>query len=479
MSLHGSRDSRRLAHVSDLLHEATPPLAWNDDEEPFIPPQDAIAWRVRRYTGKPGRPPAVWTPKGVLHIGLDSTLDTLRTAVKNQPGSYRLYPVDKHGRELAPIACIELMLEEEDRGEQQAMTLRGDQGIARIEDSALAMETPARFFDLYERMLVSRDAHDALLANLLTTLVTSTATIQQSTARLLGAANTTIKVANGVEAIERPELLAPPELDVDALSAKLAEAITPANESKPAQPDKPHWLLSLINGPIGMGVVQFISQFANTTAALHAAQRQAAPSPMAPPPPPAAPSPAAAPQPAPPPPSPRRTATVQLQPEAEEEDIEHEQLDEETSADETEIETDQDQAADQDLAAAEETSTDATKTRTAQDLAAAEPQREPTTEPPTARTVQQAAAQPGEGRAGQPSRPQTNAPDSANGPGEPNPEVMTADDVAAFLGVDRKTVYDCANRGMIPHQRLGKRLLFSRKALIAWLAQQGPEPGED
>lgn len=48
-------------------------------------------------------------------------------------------------------------------------------------------------------------------------------------------------------------------------------------------------------------------------------------------------------------------------------------------------------------------------------------------------------------------------------------EGMNADDVAAFLGVDRKTVYDYANRGHIPHQRLGKRLLFSRTALVSWL----------
>ena len=54
----------------------------------------------------------------------------------------------------------------------------------------------------------------------------------------------------------------------------------------------------------------------------------------------------------------------------------------------------------------------------------------------------------------------------------PSPEtsdVMTADDVAAFLGVDRTTVYDFAGRGVIPHQRLGKRLLFRRGALVSWL----------
>ncbi len=32
-------------------------------------------------------------------------------------------------------------------------------------------------------------------------------------------------------------------------------------------------------------------------------------------------------------------------------------------------------------------------------------------------------------------------------------EVMTADQAAAFLGVDRNTVYDAAGRGDIPHRR--------------------------
>ncbi len=51
----------------------------------------------------------------------------------------------------------------------------------------------------------------------------------------------------------------------------------------------------------------------------------------------------------------------------------------------------------------------------------------------------------------------------------PERDVMTADEVAAFLGVDRNTVYDYAGRGVIPHQRLGKRILFRRGALVSWL----------
>jgi excisionase family DNA binding protein len=48
-------------------------------------------------------------------------------------------------------------------------------------------------------------------------------------------------------------------------------------------------------------------------------------------------------------------------------------------------------------------------------------------------------------------------------------EVMTADEVAAFLGVDRNTVYEYAARSTIPHRRLGTRVLFHRGALVAWL----------
>jgi excisionase family DNA binding protein len=52
---------------------------------------------------------------------------------------------------------------------------------------------------------------------------------------------------------------------------------------------------------------------------------------------------------------------------------------------------------------------------------------------------------------------------------EADAHVMSAEAVAAFLGVDRNTVYDYAGRGTIPCRRLGKRLLFHKPALVAWL----------
>jgi len=62
-------------------------------------------------------------------------------------------------------------------------------------------------------------------------------------------------------------------------------------------------------------------------------------------------------------------------------------------------------------------------------------------------------------------------PDSAEPvPAPPHGDVLTACEVAAILRVDRKTVYEFAGRGEIPHRRLGKRLVFSRAALLEWLA---------
>jgi excisionase family DNA binding protein len=48
-------------------------------------------------------------------------------------------------------------------------------------------------------------------------------------------------------------------------------------------------------------------------------------------------------------------------------------------------------------------------------------------------------------------------------------EVLSAEDVAELLGIDVKTVYDHANRNRIPHRRLGRRILFGRRAILAWL----------
>jgi excisionase family DNA binding protein len=77
---------------------------------------------------------------------------------------------------------------------------------------------------------------------------------------------------------------------------------------------------------------------------------------------------------------------------------------------------------------------------------------------------------------------QTNAasaPIASSASSAPSSEVLTADQLAAFLGVNRKTVYDGAARGVIPHLRLGRRLVFARAAVMSCLAGwKGPHTGK-
>lgn len=52
------------------------------------------------------------------------------------------------------------------------------------------------------------------------------------------------------------------------------------------------------------------------------------------------------------------------------------------------------------------------------------------------------------------------------------PEVLTVAEVARFLRVNRKTVYDAIDRGDLPARRMGRgrrRLVIGRAALLAWL----------
>lgn len=48
-------------------------------------------------------------------------------------------------------------------------------------------------------------------------------------------------------------------------------------------------------------------------------------------------------------------------------------------------------------------------------------------------------------------------------------EVITVDEAARWLRVNRKTIYDAAQRGDLPSARLGRRVLLSRTAVEAWL----------
>ena len=57
------------------------------------------------------------------------------------------------------------------------------------------------------------------------------------------------------------------------------------------------------------------------------------------------------------------------------------------------------------------------------------------------------------------------------GPANVEHECMTARELASWMRVNRKTVYEYAARNVIPCRRLGRRLVFSRAAVVAWLAR--------
>jgi excisionase family DNA binding protein len=55
---------------------------------------------------------------------------------------------------------------------------------------------------------------------------------------------------------------------------------------------------------------------------------------------------------------------------------------------------------------------------------------------------------------------------------ESSPSVLTVDEVAALLRVNRKTVYEALARGEIPARRIGTTYRISRAAVVDWLRGQ-------
>ena len=55
---------------------------------------------------------------------------------------------------------------------------------------------------------------------------------------------------------------------------------------------------------------------------------------------------------------------------------------------------------------------------------------------------------------------------------------MRAEEARRMLGgIGRNTFYDWVNKGLIPHKRLGRVLLFSRRKLQEWLESGDNDEG--
>ncbi len=55
-----------------------------------------------------------------------------------------------------------------------------------------------------------------------------------------------------------------------------------------------------------------------------------------------------------------------------------------------------------------------------------------------------------------------------------DPDIISAREVSALLGLKENGVYDGAARGEIPSRRVGRRVLFSRRAIVAWMHGAAP-----
>ena len=60
-------------------------------------------------------------------------------------------------------------------------------------------------------------------------------------------------------------------------------------------------------------------------------------------------------------------------------------------------------------------------------------------------------------------------PQAGDDPGRAFPDVMTIEEVAAFLRIPLSSVYKLAQTGKIPSRKAGRHWRFSRRALRSWL----------
>ncbi len=63
---------------------------------------------------------------------------------------------------------------------------------------------------------------------------------------------------------------------------------------------------------------------------------------------------------------------------------------------------------------------------------------------------------------------------------EPNsfglPDILTAQDLEAFLKIDVKTIYRYVQRGLIPYVRIQSNLRFLKSQILVWIENQNYDP---
>ena len=56
------------------------------------------------------------------------------------------------------------------------------------------------------------------------------------------------------------------------------------------------------------------------------------------------------------------------------------------------------------------------------------------------------------------------------------PDMLTAKDLEAVMQIDRKTIYDYVQRGLIPYMRIESNVRFSKHQVMRWLEERSFQP---
>lgn len=147
----------------------------------------------------------------MILVDLYASIEKLEKAYGYAPGIYKLTMVTSQGEYVdGPVAYIEI----------HARNLASESQSYGLE----------RAFMLYDRMAQSNEHKDRMMADMMKALVHSNVQLQQGAVNLLEASNTTTRVANGVERLERAD----PTVDVEYITERVISAIDSRDSTKVA-----------------------------------------------------------------------------------------------------------------------------------------------------------------------------------------------------------------------------------------------------
>jgi len=201
------------------------------DVSELVPGQ--VAYLVRRRTGT--KACTVLDGTGdPLTLQISTRRQHFIECIGRRPGSYLLYAIDDEGEEIegAPVVHVDITPEE----------------VGILQESPHWMRLD-RVFDALERSMSAMESKDLLVTQITQSLISSNEALHTNAANLLGTANDTFNVLNGIGR---------PELDTAALSEAISEKV----REKEAEASQSPWFVQLLNGQWGQTMMTFANDVA-------------------------------------------------------------------------------------------------------------------------------------------------------------------------------------------------------------------------